>query len=122
MPLKSKKAGFSLIEIMIVVLIIGVLAAIVTPYYIRARDEAQSKACIANLRELEGAKERWAISLEAGLDEEPLWTELIPDFLKTPARCPANGTYTIGDCNTTPTCSVGTNDTEQLYDDHVLRH
>lgn len=112
--------GFTLVEIMVVVLIIGVLSAIVAPYYVRAREEAKAKACIANLKEIEGAKERWAVSLDVDRWAIPEFTELVPDFLKTQPRCPAGGSYTIGGSDTLPTCDIGTNQTAEKYDDHIL--
>jgi prepilin-type N-terminal cleavage/methylation domain-containing protein len=52
------RKGFTLIEIMIVVAVIGVLASIAIPNYLSARTEAQKSACIANLKQIEGAMEQ----------------------------------------------------------------
>ena len=46
---------------MIVVAIIGLLAAIAIPNFVKARTSAQKNACIANMRQIEGAKEQWAL-------------------------------------------------------------
>ncbi len=114
------KEGFTLVEIMIVVLIIGVLAAIVAPYYVRAREEAKAKACIANLKEIEGAKERWAVAMDVGRWDEAEMSDLVPAFLKTEPRCPSGGNYTIDNTDNLPTCDIGTNDSADSWDDHVL--
>jgi prepilin-type N-terminal cleavage/methylation domain-containing protein len=56
----SRKAGFTLVEIMIVVAIIGLLAAIAIPNFVKARDVARTKTCVNNLRLIDGAKQSWA--------------------------------------------------------------
>ncbi len=59
--IKSLKAGFTLVEIMIVVAIIGLLAAIAIPNFLRARSTAQQNACINNLRQIDAAIQQWAL-------------------------------------------------------------
>src|SRR6187401_2388668 len=61
----SNKAGFTLVEIMIVVAIIGLLAAIAIPNFVRARKTSQTNACINNLRQIDGAKQQWALETGA---------------------------------------------------------
>jgi prepilin-type N-terminal cleavage/methylation domain-containing protein len=57
----SRTAGFTLVEIMIVVAIIGLLAAIAIPNFVRARATSQANACINNMRQIDGAIQQWAL-------------------------------------------------------------
>ena len=99
------KKGFTLVEIMIVVAIIGLLAAVAIPNFMRARDTAQKNACVANLKQVDGAKTLW--SLDTGSSSTPGWTDLVTAYIKKTPSCPAGSSYTIGDLNSSPTCNSG---------------
>jgi prepilin-type N-terminal cleavage/methylation domain-containing protein len=107
--INKTKQGFTLVEIMIVVAIIGLLAAIAIPNFVKARTTAQKNACIANLKQIDGAKEQWAIEAKKTEGDAPD-TTAINAFLKNSQAptCPANGAaYTYNNVGTTPTCPNG---------------
>lgn len=103
----KKNKGFTLVEIMIVVLIIGILLAIAVPNFIRARENSRARTCVANLRQMEAGKEQWAMENQAGAAAVPVWADLTPAYLKAQPTCPSGGTYTIGAISANPTCSTG---------------
>src|SRR5258707_7418701 len=70
----ARKGGFTLVEIMIVVAIIGLLASIAIPNFVKARNTAQTQACITNLRQIEGAINEWALENKKQ-DSDPVTLE-----------------------------------------------
>ena len=103
---KNLKKGFTLVEIMIVVLIIGILMAIAVPNFIQARQTSRTNSCIANLKQIDSGKEQYAMASKLDTGATVTWANLVPNYLKSQPSCPAGGTYTINVVGTNPVCTV----------------
>ncbi len=119
----NRHSGFTLVEIMIVVAIIGLLAAIAIPNFVRARSTSQQNACINNLRLIDAAQQQYA--LERGISPSATLnangSQIQPYLGHGPngelPHCPLNGTdttfadsYSISQVTNVPTCKIGTDD------------
>jgi prepilin-type N-terminal cleavage/methylation domain-containing protein len=110
-----RSRAFTLVELMMVVSIISVLFAIAAPNIRGARERAQGRGCIRNLRVIDSAKEQYAIDnrLAQGATM-PALSALCGSGTTTyikggMPRCQRGGTYTVGNLGVDPTCSTGTN-------------
>ena len=96
---KRNRKGFTLVEMMIVVLIIGILVTIALPNFMKAREMAQARACAANMKTIQAALETYLMATRKGPDftlSNDLISELVTDgYLKVTPRCPAGGTYSL---------------------------
>ncbi|HPN73461.1 MAG TPA: prepilin-type N-terminal cleavage/methylation domain-containing protein [Candidatus Omnitrophota bacterium] len=107
MKMLTKKGGFTLVEIMIVVAIIGLLAAIAIPNFMRARETAQKNACIANLKQIDGAITLWALDEGMGSTDAVTMADLVGDYIKTTPYCPLDTDqtgYTVATVADPPAC------------------
>ena len=114
----TNKGGFTLVEIMIVVAIIGLLAAIAIPNFMRARETAQKNACLANLKQIDGAITLWALDEGQGSSAEVTMDDLVGDYIKVEPFCPLDNDkdgYVVTIVSEAPTCPmVGE------YEEHAL--
>ena len=101
---KILQKGFTIVEITIVCCIILLVAAIAIPNFVTARITATTNTCIANLKQINGAKQLYAI--ENGLLNDTLVSmpSLVPDYIKQTPKCPGGGTYVVGTPGNLSTC------------------
>ena len=102
MKLFRKEEGFTLVELMVVVLIIGILVSIAIPVFNAAKANAQKKSCYANQRTIEGAAQTYSAEQNGTLPTDA--GQLVPAYIKVAPKCPeANDVYTTIDASGTIT-------------------
>jgi prepilin-type N-terminal cleavage/methylation domain-containing protein len=111
----SNRAGFTLVEIMIVVAIIGLLAAIAIPNFVHSRARSQATACINNMRQIDSAIQQFAMETGKAPGSTISFPSDLTPYIKLNSAssipgCPANGTYTVQLVGNTPSvlCSLST--------------
>jgi prepilin-type N-terminal cleavage/methylation domain-containing protein len=106
------KTGFTLVEIMIVVAIIGLLAAIAIPNYTNARANAQARTCISNLSQIDAVACQFALENGKRTGDAIHYPSDLTPYLKLNRAgsipgCPAGGLYSENLVGGSPTCSLG---------------
>jgi competence protein ComGC len=90
------------------IFVIPLMLAIAIPNFVMARETAQMNACINNLRQIDAAKQEWALENNKKATDTPVQTDLARYLSKKGQFpvCPAGGVYTINPVGEKPTCSI----------------
>jgi prepilin-type N-terminal cleavage/methylation domain-containing protein len=106
--LNRREKGFTLLEVMIVVLIISLLLMIAIPQFYNARMRAQQRTCMNNLRQIVYAKEMLAHNKNLSDGAPVAITDIWPDYIRSPGQpvCPAGGAYNVNNIGVDPSCTI----------------
>jgi prepilin-type N-terminal cleavage/methylation domain-containing protein len=104
---QKRSSGFTLVELMIVVAILGILLAVAFPNYLKSRTQARKQTCIENLSQIESAKQVWGVENGKKNGDVPEKADLIGDnsYIKRMPECGGGGTYDFKAIGTTATCT-----------------
>lgn len=97
--------AFTLLEVLIVALILGVLLTLAVPQFLNSRASSWQKTCRSNLRLINGAKDQFALAASRGAGDPVALTDVAPDYLRKFPSCPGGGSYTINTVGTAARCS-----------------
>ncbi|HZQ45414.1 MAG TPA: hypothetical protein VFC07_00260 [Verrucomicrobiae bacterium] len=88
------------------VVVPATLAAIAVPNFVKAKAKAQSNSCINNLRQIDGAKQMWALENKKAEGDIPTWEDLKPYLHSGIPKCSQGGIYQLNKIGTDPACSI----------------
>ena len=105
-PTTKRSVGQKIVWGTVIFLFVALLGAIALPNFgAHSRVMSSENACINNLRQLDGAKQQWAIENKMSSNSVPRWEDVLP-YLKQKPVCPKQGTYTLNSVAENPQCSV----------------
>ena len=110
-----RRAGFTLIEILIVVAIMGIILGVALPAFLKSRNQARKQVCIENISQIESAKQQWGLENGKKDGDAPVDADIFGDnaYIKKKPNCPGGGTYDLKSIGTIATCT-------QAADGHSL--
>ena len=102
------RKGFTLVELMIVVAILGIILGLALPNFVKARTRARQQLCIENLSQIESAKQIWGVEHSKNDGDVPATSELIGPtlYMKQDPTCPGGGTYSLNGIGANATCTI----------------
>ena len=114
----KKETGFTLVEIMIVVLIIGILLAIAIPNFVAARESSRAKACVGNLKQIDSATQQYCMDKKLNASNYAASLPTVDTiastglvgtagYIRALPVCPSAGSYSVAAAITgTPQCTI----------------
>ncbi len=91
---KNNRRGFTLVELLVVVLILATLMAVALPLYLSSVADSSKKTCRANMQSIANASQAWKVKNRAANFSTLTISALTPDLGATP-QCPDAGTYSL---------------------------
>jgi len=105
--LSQRRRGFTLIEIMIVICIMGLILAIALPAFMKSRAQARKQICIEQISQIESAKQQWGVENGKSDGDAPFDADLFGTdrYMKSKPLCPGGGTYDLTVIGRNATCT-----------------
>jgi prepilin-type N-terminal cleavage/methylation domain-containing protein len=101
-----RQRGFTLVEIMIVVAIVGLLCAMALPSFVNAREQSRMRTCVNNLRQVNGAKDQWALEKGKATGDPCVIGDIMPYLRVHEPKCPVGNTaYAVNSIGISAECN-----------------